>query len=69
MQQNQFQGRGNSGNNAKIIISESSTNFNFKVKKHHFKLRKALFKRGLERNSKNKNVLDYLDIGYLKKQK
>ena len=24
----------------------------------HFKLRKALFKRGLERNSKNKNVLE-----------
>jgi hypothetical protein len=27
--------------------------------KPHFKMRKALFKRGLERNCKNKNVLEF----------
>ena len=40
-------------------IRKSSTKFHFKVRKHHTKLRKALFKRGLERNGKNKNVLEF----------
>ena len=40
-------------------IRKSSTKFHFKVRKPHFKLRKALFKRGLERNGKNKNVLEF----------
>ena len=30
-----------------------------KVRKPHFKLRKALLKRGLERNCKNKNILEF----------
>ena len=30
-----------------------------KVRKPNFKLRKALFKRGLERNCKNKDVLEF----------
>ena len=51
--------------------SKFSTKFNIKVRKPHFKLRKALFKRDLERNYKSKNVLE-IDIekmkGLLKKQ-
>ena len=35
--------------------------FHSKVRKPHFKLWKALFKRGLESNFKNKNVLE-LDV-------
>ena len=38
---------------------KSSTKFNIKVKKSYFKLRKALFKRGLGRNCKGKNVLKF----------
>ena len=37
----------------------SSTKFHFKVWKPHFILRKALFKKGLERNGKNKNFLEF----------
>ena len=40
-------------------IRKSSTKFHIKVKKPHFKLRKALFKKGLERNFKIKNVLEF----------
>ena len=40
-------------------IRNSSTKFHFKVRKPPFKLWKALFKRGLERNSKNKNILEF----------
>ena len=58
MQENQFQGCGNRGNSAKIM-RKSCTKFHFKVRKPHFKLRKALFKRVLERNVKNKNVLEF----------
>ena len=66
---NKFQDRVNSGNNAEIAwklcenfqlkIRESSIKFHFKVRKPRFKPRKALFKRGLERNGKNKNVLEF----------
>ena len=73
MQENQLQGRGDRGNNAEIAeiarkicgnyqfkrIRNSSTLFHLKVRKPNFKLRKALFKRGLERNRKNKNVLEF----------
>ena len=40
-------------------ISKSSTKFHFKVRKSHFELREALFKKGLERNGKYKNVLEF----------
>ena len=40
-------------------IRLSSTKFHIKVRKPHFKLRKTLFKRGLERKCKNKNVLEF----------
>ena len=40
-------------------IRKNSTKFLFKVRKPYFKLRKALFKRGLEKNGKNKNVLEF----------
>ena len=40
-------------------ISKSSTKFHIKVRKPHFKLRKALFTKGLERNCKNKNTLEF----------
>ena len=61
----------NCGNNVKIAqklcgkfhfrIRKCSTKFHIKLKvtKPHFKLRKALFKRGLERNCENKNVLEF----------
>ena len=39
-------------------IRISSNIFHFKVRKPHFKLREALFKRSLERNG-NKNVLEF----------
>ena len=38
---------------------EISTKFYIKVRKPHFKLRKELFKRGLKRNCKNKNVFEF----------
>ena len=38
---------------------KSSTKFYIKVRKPHFQLQKALFKRDFERNFKNKNVLEY----------
>ena len=41
------------------VIRKSSTKFHIKVRKHHFKLRKALFKMDLERNCKYKNVLEF----------
>ena len=44
-----------------FIIRKSSNKFHIKIRKPHFKLRKALLKRGLERNGKNKNVLE-IDI-------
>ena len=47
-------------NNAEIA-QKSSTIFHFKERKPHIKLRKALFKWVLERNCKNKNVLE-LDV-------
>ena len=41
-------------------IRKSSTKFNqIKVKKPHFKLRKSLFKKGLESNCKSKYVLKF----------
>ena len=62
MQENPFQDRGNCGNNVKIArklcgkfyfrIRKSSTKLHIKVRKPHFKLRKAIFKRGLGRNHK-----------------
>jgi hypothetical protein len=70
MQEKPFQDRGNRGkgeDSAEIAeitrklcekfhfrIRKSSTKFHIKLKKHHFKLRKARFKRGLERNCKRK---------------
>ena len=42
-----------------FIIRKSSTKFHFKVRKPHFKLWKSLFKRGLGRNSKIKNVSEF----------
>ena len=42
--------------NKQKISRKSSTKFHFKVRKPNFKHRKALFKRGLERKFKNKNV-------------
>ena len=75
MQENLFQDRGthghcvNHGNYAEITrklggkfqfrIRNYSTKFPIKVMKPHFKMRKALFKRGLERNCKNKYVLEF----------
>ena len=50
------------GKSAESIISEQgnhSTKFHIKIRKPHFKLRKALFKRGLERNGKNKKFLEF----------
>ena len=38
---------------------KSSAKFHLKVRKPYFKLRKALFKRGLERNFKSKYVLEF----------
>ena len=38
-----------------LRIRKYSTKLHFKVRKPHLKLRKALFKRGLERIGKNKN--------------
>ena len=38
---------------------KSSTKLHIKVRKPHFNPRKALFKRGLERNFKSKNVLEF----------
>ena len=46
-----------------FIIWKSSTKFH-KVSKPHFKLRKALFKTGFERNCKNKNVLEFRIFKY-----
>ena len=60
MQENPFQDRGNRGNNTEIMWKVlSSSKFHFKVRKPHFKLWKSLFKRGLGRNSKIKNVLEF----------
>ena len=56
---------GNRKNSAEIMqkvpfqIRKSMTKFHFKVRKPYFKLRKALFKRSLERNVKNKNILEF----------
>ena len=36
-----------------------NTKFHIKIRKPHLKLRKALFKRGLERNGENINVLEF----------
>ena len=70
MQEHPFQDSGNHGNNAEIAlkvcgkfhfrIRKSSTKFCFKVKKPHFKLRKALFKKVLETNCKTKNYLEFI---------
>ena len=38
---------------------KSSTKFHFKVRKLYFKMWKALFKRGLVRNGKSKDVLEF----------
>ena len=38
---------------------KSSAKFHLKVRKPYFKLRKALFKRGLEKNGKIRNVLEF----------
>ena len=60
MQENPFQNRGNSKEiMRKVLIWKSSTKIHFKVRTPYFKLRKALFNRGLERNSKIKNVLEF----------
>ena len=69
MQETLFEDRGNITEIAEMMrklyikfhfrIRKSSTKFYIKVRKPHFKLRKALFKRGLERNCKNKNVLEF----------
>ena len=61
--------RGNSAgkwrrNYAESTISEygnHSTKFYIRIRKPHFKLRKAFYKKSLERNGKNKNVLE-LDV-------
>ena len=42
-----------------VIARKFSTKFHFKVRKPCFKLRKAFFKGGLERNGKIKNVLEF----------
>ena len=55
MQENQFQGLGK----YYFRIRKYGIKFHFKIKKPYFKLRKALLKRGLERNGKNKNVLKF----------
>ena len=47
---------------AESAISEyrnHSTKLDIKIRKPQFKLRKTLFKRCLERNGKNKNVLKF----------
>ena len=41
------------------IFANCSTKFHFKVRKPHFRLRNALFKRVLERNGKHKNILEF----------
>ena len=61
--------RENRGHNAEIArklcrkfhyrIKKSSTKFLIEERKPHFKLRKALFKRGLDRTCKNKNILEF----------
>ena len=38
-----------------LRIRKFRAKFHFKVRKLHLKLRKVLFKRGLEKNDKNKN--------------
>ena len=40
-------------------IRKSSTKFHIQIRKPHFKLRKALFKSGLERTRRSKNVLEF----------
>ena len=65
MQESPFQDRGNLGNNTEIArklcgkfhfrTRKSITKFYIKVRKPHFKLRKALFKRGC----KNKIILEF----------
>ena len=40
-------------------IRKPNTKFHIKVRKPHLKLRKALFKRGLESNPENKTVLEF----------
>ena len=42
-------------------IRRSSTKFHIKVRKPYFKLRKALFKIGLERNGINKNIQEFYE--------
>ena len=64
MQESPIQDHENRGNSTEITqkyhfrIRKSSAKFYIKIRKPHFKLRKALFKRGLERNGKNRNVLE-----------
>ena len=41
------------------VLRKSSTKFHIKVRISHFKLRKALFKKGLERKFKIKKVLEF----------
>ena len=45
-------------------MRKSRTNFHIKVRKPHFKLQKALFKKGLEK-IKTKNVLELDDEKYV----
>ena len=66
MQETPTQDRGNNVEIAQKLdgkfdfrIRKSSTKFHIKVKKSHFKLRKSLFKKGLERNCKSKYVLKF----------
>ena len=61
-EQNHFNCRKTNFKVAESTTSEKgnhSNNFHFKVRKPHFKLRKALYKGGLERNVKNKNTLEF----------
>ena len=69
MQETPFQDRGNHAEIAEIEwklcrkyhfrLRKYSTKFHIKVWKSHFKLRKALFTRVLERKFKTKNVLEF----------
>ena len=42
-----------------LQLEKGNSKFHIKVRKPHFILRKPLFKRGLERNSENKTVLEF----------
>ena len=51
--------RGNDAGKFHFRIRKSNTKFHIKIRKPNSKLRIALFKMGLERNGKNKDVYEF----------